>query len=148
MACALRLLGARARSGAEVKGALKRRGAADTVIEAVLAKLRRLSYLDDRAFARNWALSRSENQGYGPGKIKQELSTKGVAEGQINAVIKELFTAEGEAAKAKKILYKRFKREDLADTRVLRRAAGYLQRRGYSSQVIFSLLGQSVDDYC
>ena len=145
---ALRYLGYRARSGAEVRTYLLRRGAHNTVIDATLEKLRGLNYIDDEAFARNWALARAQNQGYGPGRIGQELRTKGIADRQIDAVVREIFASENEAERARNVLHKRFKSEDLREPRTLRRAIAYLQRRGYNSNVIFALLGSSMDDNC
>ena len=143
---ALRYLGYRARSSAEVRTDLLRRGAANTVIDATLEKLRGLKYIDDEAFARDWALARAQVHGYGPGKIGHELRTKGVADRQIDAVVREIFAAESEEARARKVLQKRFKSENVREPRTLRRAIAYLQRRGYSSKVIFALLGSSLDD--
>ncbi len=123
-----------------------RRGAAKAVIDATLEKLRGLNYIDDEAFARNWALSRAQNQGYGPGKIEQELRTKGVANWQIDAVVKEIFASENEEERARKVLRKRFGSENFREPRTLRRAVALLQRRGYSSKVIYTLLHYSIDD--
>ena len=105
-----------------------------------------MQYIDDEAFARNWALARAQNQGYGPGKIGRELRSKGISDRQVDAIIREINDSESEAARARRVLQKRFKSENLRDPRTLRRAIAYLQRRGYSSKVIFSLLGGSMDE--
>ena len=125
-----------------------RRGAVNAVIDATLERLRRFNYIDDAAFARNWAQSRAQNQGYGPARIKRELTTKGIVDWQIDAAVKEIFASENEAEWARKVLQKKFRSENLTESRVLRRAVAYLQRRGYSSNVIFALLGYSIDDSC
>ena len=145
-ACALRYLGYRARSVAEVKNYLRRRGAADAVVEATIEKLGGFNFINDETFARNWALSRAQSQGYGPRKIEQELRTKGVVDAIIRAVVKELFEQEDEENRARKILKKQFTSENLQEPRVLRRAVAFLQRRGYSSKVIYTLLRCPIDD--
>jgi regulatory protein len=145
---ALRYLGYRARSGAEVKNYLHQRGGTDAVVDATIEKLRGFNFINDEAFARNWALSRAQNQGYGPGKIEQELRTKGVADGQIDAVVKEIFASETEEARARKVLQKKFGRENFREPRALRRAVAFLERRGYNSKVIFTLLRCPIDDNC
>jgi len=55
----LRYLGYRARSGAEVKNYLRQRGGTDVVVDATIEKLRGFNFINDEAFARNWALSRA-----------------------------------------------------------------------------------------
>lgn len=137
-----------ARSGAEVRNYLRRLGASDAIIEATLKRLHRLNYIDDRAFALNWALSRAQNQGFGPWRLNRELKRKGVVDAIIRPVIDEIFAQESAESRARKTLQKRFANEDLQEPRTLRRAVGFLQRRGYSSQVIFALLNYSVDDNC
>jgi len=145
-ASALRYLGYRARSAAEVKIYLRRRGASDTVVDATLEKLRGFNFINDETFARNWALSRAQSQGYGPRKIAQDLRTKGVGDAVIGAVVKEIFDQEDEEKRARKILEKNFPSDILQEPRALRRAVAFLQRRGYSSKVIFTLLHCPMDN--
>jgi regulatory protein len=111
-----------------------------------LEKLRSLNYLNDETFARNWARSRAETRGYGPRRIEQELRTKGIAESLIREVISASFGQVDEWKKAKSLLEKRFKSKRFDDPRMLRRAAGFLQRRGYSSKVISDLLKHPLED--
>ena len=113
-----------------------------------MEKLRALHYLDDQEFARNWAATRAQQRGYGPAKISHELRAKGIDEWQIDAAIKEFLAAENEAERAKKILQKKFNGENMREPHSLRRAISYLQRQGYSSMVIASLLGSFSDNTC
>ena len=131
-----------------MKSYLLRRGATDAVVDAAIEKLSGFNFIDDETFARNWALSRAQSQGYGPGRIEQELQIKGVADAVIRAVIKEIFAQEDEEKRARKILKKKFVGENFQEPRVLRRAVAFLQRRGYSSKVIFTLLRCPIDDNC
>jgi len=111
-----------------------------------LEKLRSLNYLNDETFARNWARSRTETRGYGPKRIEQELRTKGIGQGLIREIVSETFGQGDESAKAKSLLEKRFKSKQFDDPKMLRRAAGFLQRRGYSNKVIFDLLKYPLED--
>lgn len=111
-----------------------------------MEKLRSLNYLNDETFARNWARSRAETRGYGPKRIEQELSTKGIGQDLIREVVGETFGQGDESAKAKSLLKKKFKSEQFDDPKTLRRAVGFLQRRGYSSKVIFDLLKYPLED--
>ena len=105
-----------------------------------------MNYLNDETFARNWARSRAETRGYGPKRIEQELRTKGIDPARIRHVIRETFDQSDESARAKSLLEKRFKNRQLDDPKLLRRAVGFLQRRGYSSQVIFDLLKYPLEE--
>ena len=112
----------------------------------MLEKLRSLNYLNDEAFARDWAHSRAETRGYGPKRIEQELRTKGIGQALIREVMRETFNQVDESARAKSLLEKRFKSNQFDDLKMVRRAAGFLQRRGYSRKVIFDLLKQPRED--
>lgn len=116
------------------------------IAEGILQKLRSLNYLNDEAFARNWARSRAETRGYGPKRIEQELKTKRVAQALIREVVRETFGEVDESARAKTLLEKHFRSQRLDNPKMLRRAAGFLERRGYSRQVIFDLLDHALDD--
>ena len=138
----------RARSAVEVKNYLRHLGVPASAVEPTLEKLRRLNYINDEAFARNWALSRAEHQGYGPRRIDQELRKKGVVDKIIRAAVEEIFAQENEEARARRIFEKRFAGAMLQEPRMLHRAVGFLQRRGYSAKVISTLLHYSIDDNC
>jgi regulatory protein len=124
-----------------------RRAYSKTTAERVVEKLRALNYINDDAFARNWAAARVTARGYGPKRIRQELQKKRISEGLIREAVRETFDQVEERKQAKSLLEKRFKNQQLGDPKILRRAVGFLQRRGYSSQVIFDLLkATAVDD--
>ena len=136
----------RPRSEAEIHSYLLRRGYPSHVSGRVLEKLRSLNYLDDRSFARHWALTIARSRGYGPKRIEQELTTKGIVPSVIREVIRETLDHCDEKTQAKKLLAKRFHSENFRDLKTLRRAAVFLQRRGYSSEVISDLLQYPNED--
>jgi len=139
-------LGFRSRSETEVRRYLQQRGFSTPALEAAIRRLLSLHYLNDEVFARNWALSRAQSHGYGPLKIDQELRIKGIAAPVIRNTLREIFDEVDEAAQARRLLTKRFKGERLSEMRIARRAAAFLQRRGYSGKVIFDLLRCSIED--
>jgi regulatory protein len=138
--CALRFLGYRPRSAAEVHNHLISRGYSAAAAAEALEKLHSLSYLNDETFARNWAASKFTGRGYGPKRIEQELRSKGIREAVIRDVLRETCDPRREADRARSLLAKKFDSQNLADPKKVRRAVGFLQRRGYSSEVIFALL--------
>jgi regulatory protein len=106
----------------------------------VLEKLRSLNYVDDESFARNWALAKAQSRGYGPRRIEQELRIKGIVQSVIREAIRETLDHCDEKTQAKRLLAKRFRSENIRDLKTSRRAAAFLQRCGYSSEVISDLL--------
>ena len=136
----MRYLGYRPRSETEIRDYLRRRGHSREVAEQVLEKLRSLRYIDDESFARNWAMSKTRNRAYGPDRIARELRAKGIAAELIRQILRDIFGRCDEKTQAQRLLAKRFGGEDLRDLKTLRRAAAFLQRRGYSNAVISELL--------
>jgi SOS response regulatory protein OraA/RecX len=64
----------------------------------------------------------------------------------IREVIRATLDQCDEKTQAKRLLSKTFRGESFRDPRALRRAAAFLQRRGYSSQVIAELLQISIEE--
>ncbi|HEX6175155.1 MAG TPA: regulatory protein RecX [Candidatus Binatia bacterium] len=143
---AFRYLSYRARSEAELLTHLCRKGYSAAACQKALEKLRTLNYINDESFARSWVWSRVAGRNYGPRRIEQELRAKGVEQPLIRDVIGAIFACGDEEKNAKSLLEKRFKGVDLGDPKVLRRASAFLARRGYSSEVIFSLMRRRPDD--
>ena len=129
-----------------MRGYLRRRAYSKVATEKTLEKLRAFDYINDEAFARNWASGQVTARGYGPRRIHQELQKKGISDALIRDVVREIFDPGEETQKAKALLEKRFKNKQLGDPKMLRRAASFLERRGYSSQVIFDLLKHGATD--
>jgi regulatory protein len=125
---------------------LQQRGHLATAADAAIARLVSLNYLNDDAFARNWALSRAQTSSYGPGRIERELKSKGVGQSIARDALRATFEQVDEASQARRLLTKRFKGEKLNEDRIARRAAAFLQRRGYGSKVIFDLLRYHIDE--
>ena len=136
----------RARSEVEVRQYLSRRGYALGALDSITAKLRSLNYLNDETFARSWALARARGRRYGPKRIEQELRHKGVGPALIRDAIRDAFEQIDEREQAARLLNRHFRGGDLTEPKTMRRAAAFLERRGYSSKVIFNLLRYSIED--
>jgi len=143
---ALKFLGYRARSEEQVRIKLTQLGFPQPTVEATLERLRSLNLLNDETFARDWAMTRATNHGYGLQRIERELRQKGISESLIGPILQETFAGQGEQDRAKALVQKRFAGKDLKDNQVLRRAIAFLQRRGYRDSDIVELLGQPLDD--
>jgi len=143
---ALKFLSYRARSEAEVRAKLSQLGFPQKEILYTLEKLRSLNFLDDETFARGWARGRAEGRGYGPLRIEKELRQKGIAKSVAREVVRETFGREEGKEKARELLEKRFRGKDLSDQKMLRRAIGFLKRRGYHNSVIAEVLRMPLED--
>ncbi len=137
---ALKLLAARARSQAEIRLHLGRRGYVPEEVAAVLSRLAAAGYVNDREFARDWVGARAARCGFGPARLTRELRAKGVAEEDIRAALGELLAertplslAEGAARK------KLVELQGTAPAVGRRRLAAYLSRRGFPTEVVLRL---------
>ncbi len=143
---ALKFLGYRARTEEQVRMKLTQLGFSQTTVDATRERLRSLNLLNDETFARDWAMTRATDHGYGLQRIERELRQKGISESLIGPILQETFAEQGERERAKALVQKRFAGKDLKDNKVLRRVVTFLQRRGYRNSDIVELLGQPLDD--
>jgi SOS response regulatory protein OraA/RecX len=74
------------------------------------------------------------------------LRAKGIDQPLIRGVIGAIFARGDEEKNAQTLLNKRFRGVDLSDPKTSRRACAFLERRGYSSQVIFDLVQRRAED--
>jgi regulatory protein len=84
---AARYLEARPRSVAEVRRRLTSAGYRPPLVEASIARLGELGYLDDDAFARAWVESRDRARPRGELALRRELRLRGVDESLVRAIL-------------------------------------------------------------
>jgi len=138
---AYRLLTYRSRSRAEIEAKLHDKEFNDAIIDAVLADLARLGYVNDVQFAREWTRSRIRLRGFGRRRIGQELKNRGIDAEIIREVFVEVFSDETEIETAKHVAEKKLKTMKTLDRVVRRRRlAGFLERKGFSSEIIRDVL--------
>jgi regulatory protein len=134
------VLALRDHSEAELRRKLKQKGHDDEGIEATLARLRELGYLDDARFARVFAESSIRNgRGYGA-RLKLELARRGVAGGIIQETLAELSEEYGETEVLSQTIARRYPGFDPASAsdKEKRKVVGYLQRKGFSLSAILA----------
>jgi regulatory protein len=138
---AYRYLTIRPRSRKELANKLQDKEFSDDIIAAVSEHLTRLGYLDDIKFAAQWAASRIRGRGFGRRRIEQELRIKGISSDIIKATITTLFEEAPEAETARKEAEKKLKTLTRFEPEVRRRRlAGFLERKGFSSEIIRAIL--------
>ncbi|MER3442918.1 MAG: recombination regulator RecX [Meiothermus sp.] len=122
---AVRVLAVRAYSEAALERKLLRRGSAAEV-EAVLAEVKRMGYLDDRKYTESYA--RLYQGRWGAAKIRRSLKAKGVPERVIDEVLRAL-EPEGDPVAEALALLKRYQSRHKGDKP---KAIRFLANRGFS----------------
>ena len=134
---AYRLLTYRPRSRAELIQKLRDREFDHAVVEAVVSDLVRLGYVNDRQFAEQWASSRVRLRAFGRRRIELELRNRGVDREIIEEALAAVFGAEPELGTAMSAAEKKLNTMRSADRETRRRRlAGFLERKGYSFEII------------
>lgn len=142
-AYAANLLARRDRTVAELERRLVDKGFPAGVVAAVVARLTKSGYLDDRRFAERWAESAVANgRGYGP-RLRLELSRRGIPREIVAEVVAGISASHDEQETLAALVERKFPGFDpkSASDRDLRRVVGYMQRRGFSTAAIFHLFG-------
>ena len=138
---AYRLLTYRPRSRAELVQKLQDREYDHAVVDAVVADLERLGYVNDHEFARQWAAARTRLRGFGRRRIEQELRGKGISRDLIGETLAKLFEDAPEREVALREAEKKLKSLARFEPEVRRRRlAGHLERRGFPMDVIYDVL--------
>ncbi|MDX1992092.1 MAG: RecX family transcriptional regulator [bacterium] len=126
---ALRFLGYRPRSIAEVRRNLQEHDTPESVIETALERLIAMGYLDDEAFVRFWVENRTAFKPLGPKALRYELRQKGIADSIIQAAL-ETLDAEDSAYRAAHPRAVRLR--GLTRREFQHKLSAFLQRRGFS----------------
>jgi SOS response regulatory protein OraA/RecX len=74
------------------------------------------------------------------------LRSKGVAGSVSRDAIRAAFNETDERENARKIIARRYPGQDLRDPRTRRRAAAFLERRGYNAQIVSDLLARGIEE--
>jgi regulatory protein len=130
---AIRYLGYRPRSEAEVRQRLQRHGFDDDSINKTIAKLKEQGLVDDAAFARFWKENRETFSPRSRWLTGQELKRKGLDNNVIEQIVGEVDDSDS-AYRAALSKARRLSSSDYQDFH--RRLGEYLRRRGFNYQVI------------
>ena len=130
---ALRLLARREHSRQELEGKLAPHAGSSEDLQALISGLKQKNQFSEERFAEERA--RKLARKYGAARIRQDLKAKGVPED----LIARLSSSEDELQKAKAILERKY-RAPAATREERAKRMRFLQSRGFSSEVIFTLL--------
>jgi regulatory protein len=141
---AMMMLAARGRASGELNRLLVRKGEEAVVVAEVLDRLTAAGFLDDDAFARQFARSRSTS-GISRRRIEQELGRKGVDRSVAADAIAETFAEEhvDEAAAIERAAEKKLRTLSKVDDQTRRRRLySYLARRGFDVDAINGVMSR------
>lgn len=136
---AMHYLSYRPRSEAEVRQRLRRSGFDSQVVDKVIGVLKERQLIDDVAFAQYWKENRLLFKPRSQRAIELELRRKGVAAETASEVVKDMddeLVAYQAGLKKARLLSR------LDDDEFYRRLFVYLQRRGFSYEIIRSVVSR------
>lgn len=134
----------RARSRAELRSTLERRGVLGEVAETVLDQMEEVRLVDDEAFAGEWVRSRHRSRGLAGRALSQELRHKGIDDELAKVALEEIDPASERLA-ADALVHKRIRSTRGLERQVrVRRLMGMLARKGYGSGVALSVVNEAL----
>jgi regulatory protein len=141
---ALRFLGYRSRSEAEIQRKLTDQGFAQSVVDATVQRLKDNGFLGDEQFAQDWIENRTTFRPRSKRMLASELRQKGVDEEVIEQALAE---TEDEQILAYQSATKYARRLARLDWETFRKRLGdHLSRRGFSYGTIVPVLRQVWDE--
>ncbi len=138
---AVRSLGQREHGRQEIERKLQRKGHDRILVERVVAYLLEHDLLSDTRFAEAYIRARVQ-RGYGPMKIRQELSARGIGERDLEDQLtepSEFWESVAEKGLTRKFGHPPGNRDEWAIQ------ARFLARRGFPSDLIYRVLGAQND---
>jgi regulatory protein len=140
---AVKLLGQQMRTVADLKRLMRRRveqgEAGEATMDVVVARLQSRKYLDDAAFAQEFARLRQENASFGKRRVQQDLMRKGVQAAVIGKTLDAAYEHVDEEELARRHL-ERKRAKKPANEKEAARVMRLLMRAGFSTGVIFRIL--------
>lgn len=142
---ALKFLSYKDRTKREVIRKLKEKEFNKEVTKKTMIFLMNYGYINDKEFSRKFVKNKIVSKGYGKFVVVSELRKKGVSEEIINDVMQG--TAELEYETALRFANKKARRLDLTEYKDKQKLYAYLQRRGFSYDIIKNVLVEIQSEY-
>src|SRR3954470_15202205 len=140
---ALKLLAARSRTEAELRGGLEKRGYTSAEVQAAVARVRELGYLDDGEVARSRARSLL-GRGAAPRLAARRLEAQGIAPAEARTAVDGEAGPEGESGLLDRALERRVKGRKLDQTEK-QRVFRSLVQKGFRASAVARKLGLDWD---
>lgn len=142
---AFRLLAARARSEKELRSKLREKKVDGGTLDRIVARLYELNYLDDEAFARQWARHLAVDRLSGNRRIEAGLQEKGIDRDACERALAEIRMEVPERQAIRQIIRKKLKGQRLLknDVRAKRSLVQHLLGRGFAPGLIFEMIKEA-----
>jgi regulatory protein len=140
---ALRLLGRRDHSAAELNRKLSQRGFEPEQIASAIAECERMHYLDDAKFCQMVTLQQ-RRKGYGIVRIAQMLRTKGLSANQIDESLNRNCSEMDQIEDCRRVLLKKLRSCATDAGSMTERLHRFLLSRGFTSATIFRVLDEEI----
>jgi regulatory protein len=111
----------------------------ESVVGRVVQELKDLKYLSDERYVESFVRSRI-NRGYGPIKIRYELSQKRIPEALIDQFMQQ--DSDYWIESASQLCLKKYRNEPISDYNSWTKRARFLQTRGFTFEHIQAALGE------
>lgn len=129
-----------ARTRQELAEALRRRNVPEGVAEEVLDRMTEVGLVNDAAFAHAWVGSRQQRRRLSRTGLRHELQRRGVDRELVEEAVDRV-SGDDEIAAARALAEKKFRSvRELEPMVQRRRIAGALARRGFSGEIVRSVL--------
>lgn len=128
---ALGYLARRARTVAQVKAYLARKGSSPAKTRSLIVKFEKLGYLDDREYAQRWARDRLARKPMGRERLTAELQAQGVDDWIVAETVEAVYQENSEYHLI----------VDLSRKKPV--SAALLRSRGFHEDVIASFVGEA-----
>ncbi|MGY4523730.1 recombination regulator RecX [Pseudomonas sp. TE21394] len=142
---AMDLLARREHGRVELTRKLRQRGALDELIEPELDRLAEEGLLSEARYLESFIRYRS-GSGYGPARIREELSQRGLARADIEQALRDSGVEWSE--RMREVWQRKFAGQRPHDPRSRAQQTRFLAYRGFPMDMIGRLLsGRDLDDY-
>ncbi|MCD5313894.1 regulatory protein RecX [Kineosporia babensis] len=142
----LKQLSAGPRTRSQLAKALDQREIPDEVARTVLDRFEEVDLVDDAAFSRQYVENRHSGRGLAKRALAYELRQKGVADETAREAVDSL-SSDDELATARQLVRKKAGSMTKDDPeRRMRRLAGMLARKGYSSGIAYQAIREELAD--
>ena len=132
---AMLLLSKRARTRAQIKTALEKLSIEPSIRDGILTELIETGLVDDRRFAREYVHLKSEVRGFGPHRLRRDLTRLGVGSAIVDEALDGSFDSEKQTSMARELALRRTGGGSV-DERTARRIADLLRRKGFDFEVV------------
>lgn len=141
---ALGMLGKRNHTAFELERKLLQRGFEKELVRKIILKCSESQFIDDKNYGRLY-IAELIRRGYGPHRIRYEMSKKGLATHFVDELFAEENIEKNERAMCEKVLAKKNKIVPANKDRQKRKALlqRFLLSRGFSISIISDLIGES-----